>query len=544
MNVELTKALRKIGYSLLDGNLIHETAVIHWDYVRMGTGNIIGPHTVIGSPGEIRGKAYHEFKGFVTIGDDNRISEHVTIQRPYDQLQYTHVSNRTIIMAHTHIGHDAFIGNDVELCSGCVIGGYARILEGAKVKLNATIRNRVIVAKRAVVGMGAVVTKHVGADETWYGNPAAPQKTGATELETLGQQAENVARNLVDLSKLTPVDMDRLKASADGDVTIDTNAFIPAEELVNQINRQPKFKVGDWVRQNADVDPYDEGTIWEISDVVSKIGPTYLLEGAYDRSESTMLPERRLSRVEHRVRRPGEQLIVLKDQKNGLKRGDMVVVVDSTQDTVNVVSMDGDKLYSADRRNRVKTVRWQEVTSANKFCWQDGRHYYPKNSEGYRILDRLARDLIPMPSAVQALLEDWLMWDGKGVSLEIDSEKWPIVLESLTEFVNSNYRNIQDIKLPKANSWKVGDLARYEVGHADCGDGEDYKQGTIVLITYIDPVDYDLQYEVLSLNDMRNTVWLREKQIQPLEPFEEIKIRMHLIAEQRQRINKLTNADT
>ena len=159
------------GWLQINGNHIHETAIIYPN-VTMGKGNYIGPYTVIGGNGEIRGVDQTEFKGKVFIGDNNVISELVTIQAPYESTM-TIVGSNNIIMAHVHIGHDAHIGDDCEICTTSVIGGYAQVMTGAKIKLHCVIRNRVTVGARSIVGMGSVVTKDVPAGLTVYGNPAS-----------------------------------------------------------------------------------------------------------------------------------------------------------------------------------------------------------------------------------------------------------------------------------------------------------------------------------------------------------------------------------
>jgi UDP-N-acetylglucosamine acyltransferase len=155
----------------IDGNNIHKTAIIHPNVI-LGTGNTIGAYCVIGGNGEMRNVKQSDFAGNVRIGNDNVISEFVSIQRPYEKGCETIIGNRNLIMAHSHIGHDAKIYDDTEICTGSIIGGYAQIHFRAKIKLKCVIRNRVVIASDAVVGMGSVVTKNVYQKEVVYGNPA------------------------------------------------------------------------------------------------------------------------------------------------------------------------------------------------------------------------------------------------------------------------------------------------------------------------------------------------------------------------------------
>ena len=73
---------------------------------------------------------------------------------------------------HSHVGHDAIVGDGCEIATGAIIGGWAELADNVRVGLNATVRPRVKVGAGARVGMGAVVTKDVEAGMTVIGNPA------------------------------------------------------------------------------------------------------------------------------------------------------------------------------------------------------------------------------------------------------------------------------------------------------------------------------------------------------------------------------------
>jgi UDP-N-acetylglucosamine acyltransferase len=159
----------------IDGNNIHHTAIIHPN-VKLGKGNTIGAYCVIGGNGEIRGVKQEDFKGHVEIGDNNIISEFVSIQRPYEKGKITKIGSDNIIMAHSHLGHDVRVYDQTEICTNCVIGGYAQIHFRAKIKLGVIIRNRIVIGSSAIVGMGSVVTKSVDQYAVVYGNPAKEKK--------------------------------------------------------------------------------------------------------------------------------------------------------------------------------------------------------------------------------------------------------------------------------------------------------------------------------------------------------------------------------
>lgn len=128
---------------------------------------MISPHAVIGEPPESR---THVGPGIPPdVHPDARIEAFATIDAGTERPTRF---GKSWAFKHSHVGHDAIIGDGCELATGAVIGGFAEIGDNVRVGLNATVRPRVKVGDNARVGMGAVVTKDVPAGETWVGNPA------------------------------------------------------------------------------------------------------------------------------------------------------------------------------------------------------------------------------------------------------------------------------------------------------------------------------------------------------------------------------------
>jgi UDP-N-acetylglucosamine acyltransferase len=94
----------------------------------------------------------------------------VTVERGLERP--TSIGARTLIFAHSHVAHDALVGDDTELAIGVVLGGHCEVGDRVRIGLNATVLPFRKVGDGARVGAGAVVTRDVAAGEVWAGNPA------------------------------------------------------------------------------------------------------------------------------------------------------------------------------------------------------------------------------------------------------------------------------------------------------------------------------------------------------------------------------------
>lgn len=154
---------------------IHPTASVHptcvlGPNVTIEENVIIGPFCLIGLPAEWKGKEDVD-KG-VIIKSGTRITGHVTIDAGVEKP--TFIGKGCYLMKHSHVGHDAALGNGVTLACGAKIGGHSSIGKAANIGLNAVVHQKMEIAEGVMIGMGAVVPKKLITEpyKIYAGNPA------------------------------------------------------------------------------------------------------------------------------------------------------------------------------------------------------------------------------------------------------------------------------------------------------------------------------------------------------------------------------------
>jgi len=148
-NVSLGKGNKILPYTVLTGPL------------DVGDNNIIGPHVVIGTPGEdTRNPYYDSSDSKIKIGSNNIIREFTAVQKPIDR-DITCLENDIHLMHGVHIPHDAILENGVVLTPLVVIGGISRIMEYANIGMGATVHQYSIVGPYSIIATGAASIKNV-----------------------------------------------------------------------------------------------------------------------------------------------------------------------------------------------------------------------------------------------------------------------------------------------------------------------------------------------------------------------------------------------
>lgn len=191
--------------------VIHRTAVLEGDVV-IGEGTVVGPlcylkgplaigknniihaHVVIGEEPEHRSRPP---SGLIYIGDNNTLRELTVVQRGTGDRDTT-IGNNCYIMDHCHIAHDCLVQNGVSIAPNTVMGGHAKIQEGATIGMGTLLHQFSTAGAYSMTGMGSVITKDIPPFCLVYGNPAKIMKLNKYVLERLGiDESDFMVRDFV-----------------------------------------------------------------------------------------------------------------------------------------------------------------------------------------------------------------------------------------------------------------------------------------------------------------------------------------------------------
>lgn len=84
----------------------------------------------------------------------------------------THIGKGTLLMNGAAIGHDNDIGPHNFFTAKACLGSWIKTGIGVWVGMNATVRGKLELDDYCAIGIGSVLTKNVGKNEIWVGNPA------------------------------------------------------------------------------------------------------------------------------------------------------------------------------------------------------------------------------------------------------------------------------------------------------------------------------------------------------------------------------------
>lgn len=185
MNTIHASAIIDDNVRLGSGNVIEAFTIIHGPAV-LGDDNRIGPHAVIGTPGQnSREPLYESSEKQVVIGDRNIIREFCAVQKACFE-DATVIADDVFLMQGTHIPHDARLQRHVVLAPLCALGGLSSILEGASLGIGSIVTQRCVVGHYAFVAANATVTRHVKPFSRFI--PRAPTSVNEYAIRKFGFQ--------------------------------------------------------------------------------------------------------------------------------------------------------------------------------------------------------------------------------------------------------------------------------------------------------------------------------------------------------------------
>ena len=165
-----------------NGNFIHQTAIINWDKVIIGKGNIIGPYVVIGNrPQHPKKKS----NGIIYIGNKNIFNEYCNIHLPTKLRKKTIIGNNNYFMNSTTVDHDCYIENNIVFSSSVILGGNVHVMKNSNLGIKTIVHQGQTIGSYTMLGMGSIVTKKLNVlpGYIFYGKPAKKIKINKIGLK-------------------------------------------------------------------------------------------------------------------------------------------------------------------------------------------------------------------------------------------------------------------------------------------------------------------------------------------------------------------------
>ncbi len=165
--------------------------VIVQSLTTIGEDNEIYPFSVLGADPQDR-----KFQGeaaYCTIGDRNRIREHVTIHRgTANGGYYTRMGSDNLVMVAAHIAHDCVIGNHVTIANQVMLAGHVHVENGGNIGGGAGIHHFVTVGTCAFVGGMARISRDVPPFMIVEGNPAEVRAVNSIAMNRGGYETQDI----------------------------------------------------------------------------------------------------------------------------------------------------------------------------------------------------------------------------------------------------------------------------------------------------------------------------------------------------------------
>jgi UDP-3-O-[3-hydroxymyristoyl] glucosamine N-acyltransferase len=164
---------------------------------KIGNNCIIEPGVTIGADGFAyeRDPETMELERFphiggVTIGNNVEICANSSVAR--GSLSDTVIGDGTKLDALVHVAHNVVIGKNCELTAGTIIGGSTTIGDTCWTGLNSTLKNKIKIGNKVIVGADACVIHDVPNEDIVAGVPAKSIKDKVTSDKLFLMAGQNI----------------------------------------------------------------------------------------------------------------------------------------------------------------------------------------------------------------------------------------------------------------------------------------------------------------------------------------------------------------
>ena len=164
------------GADIAEGVTVSPFAVIEKN-VQIGSGTWIGPNATVMSgsrigahcrifPGAVIGGMPQDLKydgehTTAVIGDHTTIRECCTINRGTTDRMTTRVGSHCLLMAYTHVAHDASVGDHCVLANNANIAGHVTVEDWVIIEGVVAVQQFVRIGQHAFVAGGSLVRKNI-----------------------------------------------------------------------------------------------------------------------------------------------------------------------------------------------------------------------------------------------------------------------------------------------------------------------------------------------------------------------------------------------
>ncbi len=159
----------------LDASVAVGPFVVIDEFVTVGPNCRVGPHvhltghTTIGAGNQFHAgcvigdapqdRKFHGEPTELRVGDHNLFREHVTVHCSNNVAEPTIIGSSNFLMAHSHVGHNARVGDHVTLANGALLAGHVVVADRAFISGNCLLHQGVRVGTLALMQGGSAISK-------------------------------------------------------------------------------------------------------------------------------------------------------------------------------------------------------------------------------------------------------------------------------------------------------------------------------------------------------------------------------------------------